>query len=462
MKNNIKTITFAIISLLTFNSCNDDFLETTPNNKLVIDKVYKTSKDFDVAVIGCYSKLQTQVDFYTEFSEFRSDNLMLTAPTTGTQDRYDIDHFVDRPSNGLLSKYWAIFNNNVYRCNLILDRIDQANFDESLKKQYKAEAMFVRALVYFNMYRVWGGVSVTRKVVTPSEALKIKRSTDDEMLKFIAGDLKMIIDDNMLPEKYDNVNVGRATSGAARALLGKVYLTFHKNTEAVNVLTPLVNKYQLLENPLDIFDVNNKTNDEIIFSVRFNKDILNEGHNYWFHITNRKDENYQVPSLKQLYTDDDKRKPLLLYEQAEKRVYLMNKFMDIKNESYKQVGNDQILIRYADVLLSLAEALNEISYNEESVKYLNEVRVRAGLEALTTSELSNQELIKKMILDERHREFPYEGHRWFDLVRMGYAKQIMKKAQDIDVKDYQLLFPIPQSEIEKINDDKILWQNPGY
>ena len=129
------------------------------------------------------------------------------------------------------------------------------------------------------------------------------------------------------------------------------------------------------------------------------------------------------------------------------------------------VGNDQILLRYADVLLMYAEALNEIGYDasEESValKQLNDIRERAGISKLTSSNVPSKEAFKKAILDERQREFPYEGQRWFDLVRMGYAKQALR-AEGIDIQDYQLLFPIPQTEIEKIGNSSILWQNPGY
>ena len=227
---------FILAASLSLISCSDSFFDLEPSNSVVTDKVYQSASDFNVAVIGCYSKLQTQVNFYMECCEYRSDNLNLSAPTAGTQDRYDIDHFMEKPSNGILDSYWANFNNNVYRCNMILDRIDAANFDEKLKKQYKGEAMFIRALNYFNMYRIWGGVPVTKKVVTVDEAMKISRATDEQMLDFLGGDLKTIVEENMLPESYSGEDLGRATSGAAMALLGKVYLTFHEWDLASDVL----------------------------------------------------------------------------------------------------------------------------------------------------------------------------------------------------------------------------------
>ena len=446
-------------------SCGDSFFDLEPASSVTIDKVYKTASDYNVAVIGCYAKLQSQVNFYTECCEYRSDNLSLSAPTAGTQDRYDIDHFTEKPSNGILSSYWANFNNNVYRCNLLLDQIDGANFAENLKKQYKGEAIFIRALNYFNMYRIWGGVPATKHVVSAAEALKVARYSDEQMFDLIAGDLKEIVDNNYLPETYSSADMGRATSGAAKALLGKVYLTFHKWTEAKDILSQLIGKYQLVSPIAQVFDVDNKNNNEIIFAVHFNKEIEGEGHSYWYNLTNASDDTNQTSSLLNTFPTGDARKDLITYVQVEKTVRLMNKFYDTKSPTFKTVGNDQILLRYADVLLMYAEALNEIQYDASegslALKYLNAVRQRAGISNLTAKQLPTQEKFRKGILVERQREFPYEGQRWFDLVRMGFAKSVMAE-NGVEIKDYQLLFPIPQQEIEKVGDKSILWQNPGY
>ena len=345
-----KLILFLSTALLSV-ACTDSFFDLEPSSSVPTDKVYKTAEDFNVAVIGCYSKLQTQVSYFTECCEYRSDNLTLSAPTAGTQDRYDIDQFADKASNGILEAAWANFNNGVYRCNLVLDRIDEANFDATLKKQYKGEALFIRALTYFNMYRLWGGIPMTNKVVTVAEALKIGRSSDQQVYDFLVGDLNQVINENMLPSSYTSADMGRVTSGAAMALLGKIYLTFHKWTEARNVLSQLVGRYSLMTTPEQVFDVNNKMNDEIIFAVRFNKDVEGEGHGYWFSIINLTDDTNQTKSLKECYKDGDKRKNLITYVKVEDKVCVMNKFKDVKSATYNTVGNDQIILRYADVLL---------------------------------------------------------------------------------------------------------------
>lgn len=139
---------------------------------------------------------------------------------------------------------------------------------------------------------------MTDKVVTVSEALAIGRSSEQQVYDFLTGDLKQIIENNMLPQSYTGTEVGRITSGAAKALLGKVYLTFHKWEEARDVLSQIIGKYSLMSSPDKVFDVDNEMNNEVIFAVRFNKDIEGEGHGYWFSITNLSDDTNQTEALK--------------------------------------------------------------------------------------------------------------------------------------------------------------------
>lgn len=459
-------ILFSAAALLGLGACGEAFFDLTPNYEVAVDNVFKTANDFDIAVKGCYAKLQGQVSYYTELCEYRSDNLYLDAPTAGTQDRYDLDQFSETPSNGILEDAWANFNNGVYRCNMVLDRIDGADFDEILKAQYKAEALFIRAYTYFNMYRLWGGVPTTRTVVSVSEALKIGRSSEEQMYEFIAGDLKQIVDNEMLPASYGADDTGRATIGAARTLLAKVYLTFGHPQEAADVLEDVIGRYTLLDDVADVFSVANKMNDEVIFAVRFNKEVVGEGHGAWFSVSNLTDNSGQSPVLKALYDEQDARKPLLEYVQVEGvKLCLMRKFYDTPDATTTQYGNDQILLRYADALLMYAEALNEVGYDgspdSPALKALNDVHTRAGLDPLNITDLPDQDAFRRAVCLERQKEFPYEGQRWFDLVRMGYAAEAVAK-EGHAIQSYQLLYPIPNTELERINNTQLLWQNPGY
>lgn len=453
------------MSLLFLTSCADSFFDLEPSNKVTTDKLYQKAEDFNTAVIGCYAKLQEQFTFSYELVEFRSDNMQLSAPTTGTQDRYDIDQFKETAANEILQKAWANYSNGIYRCNLILDQIDAVVFDATLKDQYKAEALFLRALTYFNMYRFWGGVPVARKVITIEESLKTPRSSDQEMFDFIAGDLKLIIDNHMLPESYSGTDLGRATLGATKALLGKVYLTFHKWAEAKDVLSQLIGKYSLV-NMEDVFNVDKKMNDEIIFAIRYNKTVPGEGHGLWFSPgTTSTTTDYPTPQLIDAYTEvNDLRKEYIFLVKSGSS-YVIKKYYDELDATNNTVGNDFILLRYADVLLMYAEALNEVAYNNsqtsDAMNALTEVRERAGLQALDIANLPNKDAFRKALMEERQREFPFEGHRWFDLVRMGYAKEAMAAAGHT-IQDYQLVYPIPKAEIERIDNKSILWQNNGY
>lgn len=459
---------FVLLSILILPlaiSC-EKFFDLTPDTEVPVENVYKTASDFDIAIIGCYAKLQSQFSIYTELCEYRSDDLYISAPTAGTQDRYDIDNFKEQSSNGILEDAWSNFNNGIYRCNMVLDRIDQADFDEGLKKQYKAEALFLRAYTYFNMYRIWGGVPVARHVLSVNEALKTGRSSKEEMYTFIAGDLEEIVNGAMLPVSYVAGNKGRVTLGAAKALLGKVYLTFGKDQEAATLLAGMIGTYSLLPNIADVFHVDNEDNREIIFAVKWNKTVVGEGHGAWFSISNLTDDSGRSQVLKNLYEDGDARKTLLEYRKVEGvNLYLMNKFYDTRDETNLTYGNDQVLLRYSDVLLMYAEALNNIAYsndqNSEQMKALNAVHTRAGLPSLSITDLGSQDAFKRAICKERQMEFPYEGQRWFDVVRMGYAQEFAA-AEGHEIQSYQLVFPIPNAEIERINDPALLWQNPNY
>jgi hypothetical protein len=295
-----------------------------------------------------------------------------------------------------------------------------------------------------------------------AEALKIGRSSDQQVYDFLVGDLNQVINENMLPSSYTSADMGRVTSGAAMALLGKIYLTFHKWTEARNVLSQLVGRYSLMTTPEQVFDVNNKMNDEIIFAVRFNKDVEGEGHGYWFSIINLTDDTNQTKSLKECYKDGDKRKNLITYVKVEDKVCVMNKFKDVKSATYNTVGNDQIILRYADVLLLYAECLNDKGETTEAINIINKVRARVNVPALPLT-MSKAEVLKHLQDKERPCELALEGSRWYDLVRWGIVEETLKAHNKPFVENYvdtkHQLFPIPHSEF-LLNPD---WeQNPNY
>ena len=362
-------------------------------------------------------------------------------------------------ANELIRDAWANYYNGIFRANAVTDNIGGVNFDETLKRQFEAEARFIRALTYFNIVRLWGDAPIVLKVVSVEESLSIGRSPVAEVYEAIEADLLYAASN--LPNSYTAQDFGRATSGAAKALLGKVYLTQKKYSEAVTVLNDVVGQYSLLNDISDVFDTNNKNNNEVIFSIRFNKEILGQGHGLWFAVSDISISPFTT-KLVNAYSGSDVRKSLIEFQSAG-NLLVPAKFFDTES-AFRNFGNDYILLRHADVVLMLAEALNEQSYQASgnAFDYLNDIRERANLLTLTSTDLPNQASFRDAVLNERFLEFPFEGHRWFDLIRTNTAEAEINSGVGISIQDFQLLYPVPQTEVEKINNVSIFYQNEGY
>ena len=257
------------------------------------------------------------------------------------------------------------------------------------------------------------------------------------------------------------------TKIAAQALLGKVYLTFGKYAEAQTVLEDAMKdtNFGLMATTGAAFDVADKMNKEILFAIYYNKTNDN-GHGYW-HSTNIADPKLRpnpTGVFKSVYPADDNRYALIgeYQEITPGKLYAINKYMDIYDATYTTlVGNDFPFLRYADVVLMYAEALGQQGNISEALTYLNKTRTRADLPELTEAEVSGKDAFIKELADERGREFALEGQRWFDLVRLGLAVDLFKSL-GYSLDSHNLLFPIPHDQIEIVNDDSILWQNPGF
>lgn len=379
-----------------------------------------------------------------------------------TQDRYDLDHFQERSNNAILSNIWNAWYNGIYRCNDVLDHMAGKTLANGDK--YRGECLFMRSWWYFSLYRVFGVVPVTRTVVTPVQAKTIPRCTEEEMYNLLVEDLKEAID--LLPAKR-SAEVARVTKIAAQALLGKVYLTFGKYAEAQTVLEDAMKdtNFGLMATTGAAFDVADKMNKEILFAIYYNKTNDN-GHGYW-HSTNIADPKLRpnpTGVFKSVYPADDNRYALIgeYQEITPGKLYAINKYMDTYDATYTTlVGNDFPFLRYADVVLMYAEALGQQGNISEALTYLNKTRTRADLPELTEAEVSGKDAFIKELADERGREFALEGQRWFDLVRLGLAVDLFKSL-GYSLDSHNLLFPIPHDQIEIVNDDSILWQNPGF
>lgn len=455
MKKLIFIITLASV-LIT--SCSEEFLELEPKDVLNGDNYYKTESQFDEALIGVYAKLQGQVGLYFELSEWRSDYLDLPAPTAGTQDRYNLNKFVDTPTNGIVEDAWANFYNGILRCNLLIENIDAATFADDKKAQIEGETRFIRALTYFNIVRLWGEAPLVLGSLSPEEALELGRSPIADLYLSIESDLQFSIDN-----LTNSADLGRVKSNAAKALMGKVLLTQGKYAAAETVLKELLGFYSLTNTIGEVFDPENESNSEIIFSIRFEASIIGQGHGYWFGVGDLSISPY-TDKLENAFTPSDSRFSMVDYVLTSDNEYLPGKYFATRENN--RVDNDFIILRYADVLLMLAETINAQGYQTsgEAYNYLNEVRNRAGLADLTSVGLPDQDTFKAAVLEERFKEFPLEGHRWFDLVRFNAVNdQIVGSVIGVSsVPDFRLLYPVPNTEYEKMNNDEIFGQNDGY
>ncbi len=490
----IKAMLIMSLFIMASMSCSNEFLNLNPISNASIADFYKSPDDFQLAVNGIYARLRsggTFHDFVPLLADLHSDNTTV-GTTAGTRtDLYEMSEFRDQPVNSVFSTIWNDHYAAIAACNMITDRINDIYFSsEDTKNQLVAETRFLRALFYFNLVRIFGDVPLVSTEIKSIEAsYEIGRSPINEVYQLIEADLLFAA--AHLPASYPASDVGRPTSGAAKGILGKAYLTQKKFAEASQVLKEVIvsNQYELLSDFNDLWKVENKNHKESIFDIQFKKQAsVNTGSNYsarftpylsgvaliGFETTNG-GCNTPTEDLLNTFSNDDLRKKASVAEgyTDQNGNYVSGlsgrhtrKFLGPYTNGQRAEDNWPVL-RYADVLLMYAEALNEQSFQPggEAFTYLNQVRRRAGLLAAVgnSSEegvlVASQEEFRKFVATERRLELAFEGHRWFDLVRTGRALEVLN-SKGYNIKDYQLLLPIPQVQLD-INPGKLI-QNPGY
>ncbi len=462
MKNHILTV--ALCALGMFAAGCDDFLEELPQSSAASANFYKNDNDVKNAVNACYANLQKSQlygEFMINMAETRSDNIEDQNPGGNAGRDYNIDKFTAGADNAAITAVWQYSYNTIMRCNAVIQNIGACSV-ESNKIQYEAEARFLRALMYFNIVRFWGDAPLVLTQITSEQSVNARRDEASKIYDAIVDDLNFAATN--LPKSYDKTEMGRATSGAALALLGKVYLTQQKWADCKTTLQRLMSSefdgvYELLPDVAEVFKMENKLNKEMVFVVHYSKVVVGEGHNFSQYYKNA---SLLDRALRTAYEDNDARKGLLETISIDKDNTPFVKFYDTFDLTTKNVGYDQPVIRYADVLLMYAEALNEISFDasesSEALKYLNQVRTRSGATAYKAADLNSKDKFREQLMEERRLEFPLECHRWFDLIRTNTAEAAMAKVGlNITKNDY--LYPIPKYEMELCPN---LTQNPGY
>ncbi|HVI44389.1 MAG TPA: RagB/SusD family nutrient uptake outer membrane protein [Chitinophaga sp.] len=449
--------------VLTFISCKKEFLDLNPVSVIAPGQFFKTAGDAVTAVNGCYASLALGSQYGSTFQtlmEARADNFTDQDPSSNSGQNYQINRYSDNPGNTNFYNAWVGIYNGIFRCNTLLAAIDGINMDDALKNRIKGEARFIRALDYFNLVRLWGAVPLLTIPADPVNAVNLKRDDVAGIYKQIEEDL--VFASANLPDKYASTELGRATPGAAKGLLGKVYLYQKKYSAAQTVLQQVVDSkvFTLLPNAADVFSTTNKYNTEIVFAIRYAKGVANQDHGFWY-------ANSQTitvdTTLMKAYDANDLRRPLAESAKPVGNANMMpRKFLD--DPINGNAGNDFPVLRFADILLMQAEVLNEQGYSAggNAFTYLNQVRTRAGLPALQAADLPDQASFRNEVYKQRRLELPFECDRWFDLVRTNRAISEILANKKVTLPAFRLIYPIPQQEIDIMNNRTTFPQNPGY
>lgn len=501
---NIRNIIIGIpivFLLLVQISCSKEFLNKTDPTKLGVNTFYQNQTEVDQALVGVYGQLQTIITNQWKFNELTSDNTTVDFNPSDRGQASDIEQFEYwqvTPSNPSINTMYDRYYNALYNINLTLSKLSSANIPDSARNVVKGQLEFLRAYYYYNLTMYFGDVIlITQPLNDPSQAWAYERKPQDSIFAQVESDLKDAI--SSLPVRYDAANVGRITKGAALSLLGKVYLTVKDYADAVSTLSQVLNLgYALLPSYAAVFDPVNKNSVESIFEVQFQGgNTLGVASNFIYTFAPRlsgalttgfpqaNPGGWNIPTKNMIaaYEPGDLRKAasiaLNFVSPVTGQVVPYIKKYDHPSSIYGQSNDDWPVIRYSDVLLMLAEAINELNGpTDEAYSYLNQVRNRAGLNSLSGL---NQLTFRDTVYHERRVELAFENDRWFFLKRTMSPDQLTSflnaygaeeksdpttsrqgvaySTGDYVFAPYKAIFPIPGNEI--ITNNK-LTQNSGY
>src|SRR5690554_2486118 len=393
----------------------------------------------------------------------------------------------DASLDWLFGNMWIRPYRAIRNVNVLLENIDMANISDQQKAVYIAEARFIRALSYNHLYNWFGSVPLRRSSEDP---LELPKASVEEVQLFIENELLEIIPS--LPSPGSETNYGRPNKGAAMALLCKYYLNSKQWQHAADMAQNIMDLgyYNLFPEYTDLFKVENERNREFILVNPHTP--IGAGMNYMNGSLPPGFSRDPVTNLTmqsnwanwgaqyRLYDDfynsfeeSDKRRNLILTSYINVQgntISLLNnnntrsfKFWPDPNAIGNEHGNDEPEIRYADILLSRAEALNELNGpNQESIDLINQVRIRAGLSSnlLAIGDFTSKEALRNHLLDERAWEFYGEvGIRREDQIRMGTFISSAIERGHTNAQPYRVLFPIPQAALDA---NPVLIQNDGY
>jgi hypothetical protein len=501
MKKSILYSTILVAWLFAGIGCKK-FLDKEPQGVYTANQFYQTSDQAVEAVNAAYAPLRftnaTNNPLWV-FGDIASDDAESGNP--GDQPNIDyIDQFTYNSTNGNLSAEWGNFYEGITCCNLVLANVPSINMDTTLRNRILGEAKFLRAWYYFMLVNIYGDIPVVTTPLDYTQLQVSKTAAASIYVSVIEPDLKAAM--TLLPLNYDKTtdatDIGRATGGAAIALLAKVYLYQQKWDSASTYALQVINsgQYSLMPVYREDFDADHKNNSESIFEVQMLSGQTNpatgDALNQWFAPSIENGYQHDVPT--QSFVNEFEKTPAGVYDPRldytigrdsmpwfngeifsktwSSTGYLTKKYQQPFSEipaSLKGDGScNYLAIRYADILLIYAEALNEQGLTSDALIPLNQVRKRARESYLYDSTLTafgtvpanllpditaiDQTTVRAAIQHERRVEFGFEFHRFFDVIRWGatYATQAMSTDSVATGFNYanNKHFPIPQSELQ--------------
>jgi hypothetical protein len=503
---------FGLALLVGLGGCSKSFINQANPEAVSVDAAYKTEADITAGMYSVYQALRSSNcvgEGAQTWTDDRSDDINTTDNQSNDGQPFQFTAFSLVPGNSYLKSHWTALYTPIGRANMILSRIDDVTFaSDATKNQYKGEMKFIRAYMYFNLVREFGDVPlVTERITTLSQADKLTaRVKRDSVYAQIVADLKDALNSG-LPNVQPVANKGRVSMQAVNALLGQVYLTMgatldaNKTDNLNNARTYLLAAYNLKtftnlsDIPYaDVFDVNKKgTCPEIIWQIPYKEGDLNyysslaknnqpKGEKLISTFLSQGSGNTCTKDLLKEFETGDLRTDTSVHFANSTGQYYIAKFRDINPGSVIGTqggygGNDWILIRYADIILNIAEVYDLLGDDATAITYINMVRARAQrpdyatMMATDPNYAAKYPTVKLAILHERRVELAFEHHRWFDLIRFFNPQELVdyfhtKNQADYDnsplsnisTKDYY--FPIPL--FEYLLDPQKMYQNPGY
>ncbi|HEV7347111.1 RagB/SusD family nutrient uptake outer membrane protein [Telluribacter sp.] len=481
-----------LIASVSLSACTK-FLELTPQSEYSVAGAYKTQNDFQQAIAGVYAAQQGL--YSPNESWFRKLIARTDEVSVGQMYLEGMDQFIDNATHPWVGQSWNSYYRIINLSNLILDKVDQGEFTDPKMRDYiKGEAYMFRAYSYWTLGWIFGGVPLLEKPQSIADIKTVKRASQEETFAFAENDYKKAIE--LLPVEWTGANKGRVTKYAAEGMLARLFMFKSKFAQAKPLLADIINsgKYAMESNYRNAFNDGFDNGKERVWEVQFTGGQTGEGQTFTTGLLPEGFNDKSVmpfsgystamrvaPSFYNSYEKGDLRR-----DQSILKGWVSNtgvrdtvSMFIIKYHPHTYVpktqqdwANNLPILRYTDVKMMYAEALNEEGYTAggEAFTILNEVRKRAGLPALTAANLPTQAAFREALRRERRSEFAFEGLRWLDLIRWDIAEKTMNQFLSLPLegggiytmKPTHRLFAIPFEELSRYGNEQVLWQNPGY